>query len=159
MAEASHTDTPPVNVSEYLEYLQSIGLTDSDFPAVQPVMQKPIWDQFEPGAGPEALAHLIERHREADHRFHVEGGSWTNDISWVHGYESVLGPMEAASSLFFRKVLEPHVPASDPRYRNALFHLLSSQTSCYRYWGEGLLGRLRPRICRRTTAILNHDFN
>ena len=158
MAEASLTDTPAVNVSEYLEYLQSIGLTDSDLPAVQPVMQKLIWDQFEPGAGPEALAHLIERNREADHRFHVEGGSWTNDISWVHGYESVLGPMEASSSLFSQRVLEPPVPASDPRYRNALFHLLSSQTSCYRYWGEGLWGDYGRELCRRTTAILNHDF-
>ena len=158
MAEASHSDTPPVNVSEYLEYLQTIGLTDGDFPAVQPVMQKRIWDRFEPGAGPEALAHVIERLREADDRFHVEGGSWTNDISWVRGYENVLGPMESSSSLFSQKVLEPQVPTSDPRYRNALFHLLSSQTSCYRYWGEGLWGDYGRELCRRTTAILNHDF-
>jgi hypothetical protein len=158
MAEASHSDTPPVNVSEYLEYLRSIGLTDGDFPAVRPVMQKRIWDHFEPGAGPEALAQVIERLRKADHRFHVEGGSWTSDISWVRGYENILGPMEAASSLFSQKVLEPQIPTSDPRYRNALFHLLSSQTSCYRYWGEGLWGDYGRELCRRTTAILNHDL-
>jgi hypothetical protein len=66
--------------------------------------------------------------------------------------------MEAASSLFSQKVLEPQVPTSDPRYRNALFHLLSSQTSCYRYWGEGLWGDYGRELCRRTTAILNNDF-
>ncbi len=158
MAEASHSDTPPVNVSEYLEYLQTMGLTDGDFPAIQPVMQKLIWDRFEQGSGPDALAHVIERLREADHRFHVEGGSWTSDISWVRGYENILGPMESVSSLFSQKVLRPQVPTSDPRYRNALFHLLSSQTSCYRYWGEGLWGDYGRELCRRTTAILNHDF-
>jgi hypothetical protein len=158
MAEASHSDTPPVNVSEYLEYLQTIGVTDHDFPAVQPVMQKLIWDNFESGTGPAALAHVIELLGKADHRFHVEGGSWTNDVSWVRGYDKILGPMEAASSLFSQKALEPQVPTSDPRYRNALFHLLSSQTSCYRYWGEGLWGDYGRELCRRTTAILNHDF-
>ena len=94
----------------------------------------------QPGAGPEALAQVIDRLHKADHRFHVEGGSWTSDISWVRGYENVLGPMESASSLFSQKVIERHVPTSDLRYRHALFHLLASQTSCFRYWGEGVRG-------------------
>ncbi len=55
-------------------------------------------------------------------------------------------------------VLEPGVSPGDPRYRNALFHLMTSQTSCYRYWGQGLWTDYGREICRRTTEILNHDF-
>jgi hypothetical protein len=88
----------------------------------------------------------------------VEGGSWTNDISWVRGYEHVLGPMEKASSDFYQKVLGNGVSTSDPRYRNALFHLLCSQTSCYRYWGSGIWTDYGREICRRLEAILQHDF-
>ena len=108
-------------------------------------MQKRIWDRFEPGAGPEALAQVIDRLEKADHRFHMEGGSWTSDISWVRGYENVLGPMEAASSLFSQKVLERQVPTSDPRYRNALFHLLSLADELLPLLGRRRLERLRPR--------------
>ena len=88
----------------------------------------------------------------------MEGGSWTNDISWVRGYENVLGPMEKASSLFNEKVLRRDISPGDPRFRNALFHLLCSQTSCYRYWGQGIWTDYGREICRRTEAILNHDF-
>ena len=46
----------------------------------------------------------------------------------------------------------------DPRYRNALFHLLTAQTSCYRYWGTGLWTDYGREFCRRTTDILKHDL-
>jgi hypothetical protein len=88
----------------------------------------------------------------------MEGGSWTNDISWVRGYESLLGPMHRLSSLFFEKAVRPGVPASDPRFRNALFHLLVSQTSCYRYWGQGPFVDYGREICRRGIEILTHEF-
>ena len=101
--EASWSDTPPVNVSEYLEYLDSIGIREEQFPAIQPIMQKRIWDRFQSGDGPEALEKVIEELRKEDHRFHMEGGSWTNNLSWVRGYESVLGPMEQVSALFSQK--------------------------------------------------------
>jgi hypothetical protein len=76
----------------------------------------------------------------------------------VKGYDSVLGPMEKVSSLFHEKVLKPKLPSSDLRYRKALFHLLSSQTSCYRYWGEGTWTDYGREICRRAEAILTHDL-
>jgi len=88
----------------------------------------------------------------------MEGGSWTSSISWVKGYDSVLGPMERASSHFFEKVLEPGISSNEPRYRNALFHLLCSQTSCYRYWGQGLWTDYGKELCRRVDQILEHDF-
>ncbi|MFZ1108471.1 MAG: phasin family protein [Rhodomicrobium sp.] len=156
MREASGSDCPAVNVSEYLEYLDAIGVRQEDFPHIQPIMQKRIWERFLEPAGPEALEKVIEDLRKEDGSFHMEGGSWTNNLSWVRGYESVLGPMEEASALFAEKTRG--VPASDPRYRNALFYLLTTQTSCYRYWGSGIWTDYGRELARRTTDILKYDF-
>ncbi len=156
--EASGSDTPLVNVSEYLDHLAGVGISERDLPEVQPLHQKRIWERFRPGDGPDALARVIEDLKREDHRFNVEGGSWTNNLSWVRGYENVLGPMEEASALFFEKALQPAVPTREHRYRNALFHLLTSQTSCYRYWGQGLWTDYGRELCRRTIDILRHDF-
>ena len=158
MAEASRSRCPPVNPTEYLEYLESIGITEADFPAVQPVMQSRIWDRFTDGAGPEALGKLIEDLEKEDDRFLMEGGSWTNNISWVRGYEHMLRPMQTASALFAEKVLSRNIPTSEARYRDALFHLLVTQTSCFRYWGEGIWTDYGRELCRRATKILKRDF-
>jgi hypothetical protein len=158
MSEASTSQTPPMNVTEYLEHLEAIGVTESHFPAVRPVGQKRLWDRFESGAGPEAMANVIHTLEQEDGRFHMDGGSWTNNISWVKGYGSVLGPMQAASALFAEKVLARGVPTSDPRYCNALYHLLTTQTSCFRYWGEGAWTDYGRELCRRTVEILERDF-
>jgi hypothetical protein len=154
--EASGSDTPPVNVSEYLEYLDAIGLREEHFPTIQPTLQKRIWERFPQPAGPEALEKVIEELRKQDGRFNMEGGSWTNNLSWVRGYGDVLGPMEQASALFSEKTRG--VPTSDPRYRNALFYLLTTQTSCYRYWGSGVWTDYARELCRRTIDILRFDF-
>jgi hypothetical protein len=156
--EASGSDVPLMTASEYLEHLFASGIREADLPVLQPIKQKQIWDRMKPGAGPEKLAQVIEEARKADHQFHMEGGSWTNSISWVRGYENVLGEMEKASSLFYEKVLQPGVSPNDARYRNALFHLMTSQTSCYRYWGQGLWTDYGREICRRATEILTNDF-
>ncbi len=158
MRECSGSNTPVMNATEYLEHLFALGIQEKDLPTLQPVCQKRIWDRFKPGEGAERLAQVIEQLRKEDHRFQMEGGSWTNNISWVRGYENLLGPMEKTSSLFYEKVLKPAVSPSDPRYRNALFHLLCSQTSCYRYWGQGMWVDYGREICRRLEAVLTHDF-
>jgi hypothetical protein len=88
----------------------------------------------------------------------MEGGSWTSNLSWVRGYESVLGPMENLSVLFNTRVLNRVSSTAEHRYRNALFHLMTSQTSCYRYWGEGLWTEYGREICRRGEQIINNDF-
>jgi hypothetical protein len=111
-----------------------------------------------PGDGPDRLAAVIEQLRGEDGRFNMEGGSWTNNISWVHGYDRVLAPMDEASSLFHERVLGKAVPADDPRYRNALFHLLTAETSCYRYWGEGIWTDYGAELARRTIDIVTHDL-
>jgi hypothetical protein len=156
MREASGSDTPPVNVTEYLEYLATLGIREQDFPAIQPIMQKRIWDRFQGQTGGEALDKVIEELRKEDGRFHMEGGSWTNNLSWVRGYGNVLGPMEQASALFAEKTRG--VDPSDHRYRNALYYLLMTQTSCFRYWGSGVWTDYARELCRRTVAILQHDF-
>jgi len=154
--ESSRSETPLMNVTEYLEHLFASGITTDDLPAIQPLFQKKIWDRFTPGAGRGTLEAVLGSLRN-EGGFHVEGGSWTSDISWVKGYGDLLGPMEHVSSLFDEKAGRGVSPG-EWRYRNALFHLLSSQTSCYRYWGQGRWTDYGREICRRAQAILEHDF-
>jgi hypothetical protein len=156
--ECSGSTTPLMNVSEYLEDLFAAGIREEDLPVLQPLFQKRIWDRFRPGRGDGELSRVIEDLRREDGRFHVDGGSWTNSISWVRGYDALLGPMERVSSLYYEKVLKPRLPANEQRYRNALFHLMVSQTSCYRYWGQGIWLDYGREICRRATEILMNDF-
>jgi hypothetical protein len=156
--ECSGSETPAMNVTEYLEHLAARGIREKDYPLLQPLFQKRIWDRIQPGAGPEKLARTITELSNEDNRFHVDGGSWTNNISWVRGYENLLGPIEKASSHFYEKVIQQQIPTHEQRYRNALFHLLCSQTSCYRYWGSGLWTDYGREICRRLEAILTYDF-
>jgi len=158
MREASDSDCPPMNVSEYLEMLAAAGITSGDFPAIQPLLQKRIWDRFQ-GGGPEAMASLIKELRKDDKTFHIEGGSWSPHISWVRGYENVLTPMQEASELFAKAVIAPGIPTSDPRYRAALFHLLISQTSCFRYWGQGLWTDFGLELCWRTIDLITREFS
>ena len=156
--ECSASVTPIMNVTEYLEHLFAMGVEEGDLPVLQPLFQHRIWQRMAPGDGPNRLGQVTEELRNEDSRFHVEGGSWTNDVSWVRGYNHVLIPMERASSLFHERVLNRHIPTGDPRYRNALFHLLTAETSCYRYWGQGTWTEYGSEICRRAIDILTHDL-
>jgi hypothetical protein len=158
VGESSGSDTPLMNVSEYLTQVFAMGVSPSDLPVVQPIWQKRIWDRLGGRRGPEPLEQVIGELRREDSRFNMEGGSWTNNISWVNGYEALLGPIDRVSALFFQRVLAPNIPSSEERYRNALLHLLASQTSCYRYWGQGIWVDYGLEICRRATDILVHDF-
>lgn len=156
--ESSGSETPILNVSEYLEQLENLGIQEAILPALQPRLQKRIWDRFQPGDGAERLAKVIRQLKQEDSRFSTEGGSWTNNVSWVKDYDKVLDPMQQASVHFFEKVIQPRVSSNEPRYRSALFHLLCSQTSCYRYWGHGIWEDYGREICRRLEDILRYDF-
>jgi hypothetical protein len=94
-----------VNVTEYLEQLFATGIRPDDLPVIQPLYQHRIWQQLAPGDGPDRLAEVIDQLRREEGRFHVEGGSWTSDRSWVRGYDRVLLPMEQASAVFHERVL------------------------------------------------------
>jgi hypothetical protein len=154
MREASGSDTHVVNATEYLEYLDALGIREQDLPTIQPIFQKRIWDRMGSMSGPDELEKVIQQLRKEDNRFSMEGGSWTNNISWVRGYGDVLAPMEQVSAQFDQTMSK--VSPSDPRRRNALFHLLSTQTSCYRYWGQGIWTDYARELCRRTTEIIQN---
>jgi hypothetical protein len=156
--EASGSPTPLMNVTEYLEHLWATGVTEADLPVVHPLFASRIWAAMKPGDGPEKLSEVIAELKGADDRFHMDGGSWTSDISWVSGYDDVLIPMDRASSQFHERVLSKGVPPSDPRYRNALYHLLTAETSCYRYWGSGVWTDYGRELARRTAEIVSHDL-
>jgi hypothetical protein len=152
MRESSGSEVPPLGVSEYLDHLESLGITETDFPAIQPIFQHRLWQRYQAGSGPEKLAQVVADLKGEDARFHVEGGSWTNNISWVRGYDDVLRPMERASALFSQKFLNK-ISTSDTRYRNALFHLLAAETSCYRYWGQGIWTDYGRELAERAIRI------
>ena len=156
--EASGSETPLLNGTEYLEHVYAAGFSADDFPVIQPLHQHRIWERIRPGDGPDKLAAAIETIAREDSRFHMDGGSWTSNISWVRGYEDLLKPMEEASVRFNETVLAAGVPPTDPRYRQALFHLLTAQTSCYRYWGEGIWTEYGKEISRRALEILANEF-
>jgi hypothetical protein len=147
-----------LNGTEYLELLGAAGLSAGDFAPIQPLHQNAIWKRVGSKPSPDAVAKAIEEARRSDHRFNMEGGSWTNNLSWVRGYERVLDPMNQLSALFHQKLDGRTVDHRGHAYRNALYHNLVAQTSCYRYWGAGLWTEYAREICRRGTDILQHDF-
>lgn len=152
------TDVAVVKVSEYLDYLSECGVDAAYLPPLQPRGQKRIWERFNPGHGREKLAEVIDGLKKSDSNFAMDGGIWTNNPQWLRRNGNTLGPLEEVSALFFERVLKPGVPANEPRYRRALFHLLVSQTSCYRHWGEGLWMEYGREVCRRAKEIITQDF-
>lgn len=150
-------DVAVVNVSEYLDYLFSRGIGEADLPPLQPRAQRRVWEHFNPGDGREKLTEVIDGLRQSDSRFPMEHGRWTNDAAWTRRHRPDLEPTEEVSALFFERVLAPGIPASEPRYRRALFHLLVSQTSCYRHWGRRPWTDYSREVCRRTREIICHD--
>jgi hypothetical protein len=144
-----------MNGSEYLEALAALGVTEDDFPPVQPVSQHRVWAEITtpgPGAADRAIASL----RARDPSFNVDRASWTNDRSWVAGYQSVLEPVLQLSARFHDRWDAAGEDArADPAYRVSLLHLLLSQTSCFRYWGHGWWTDQAQEICRRGLESLN----
>ena len=150
-------EVPLMNVTEYLEHLFATGVNESDLPALQPVLQKRIWDRMKAGEGPGRLAQVIDELRREPGHFHMDGGSWTNNLSWVRGYEDVLAPMDRVSALFHERVTQDPGAFTGDQFRQALFHLLCSQTSCFRYWGQGSWTDYGREICRRATELLARE--
>jgi hypothetical protein len=162
-----------LNGTEYLELIEAEGWNPDQHPAVcQPVGQSLVWQRVPPGnTDPTAVERAIEALKRENHSFHMEGASWTNDRSWVRGYQDVLGPMYQLSALFHEK-LDPlldgrSAPTSaasrqtvtkEFRYRNALLHNLLLQSSDFRYWGQGAWTDYAREIYRRGESILRADF-
>jgi hypothetical protein len=147
-----------INGTEYLELLSAAGISERDFAPIQPLHQNAIWKRVGSHATPESVERAIADARQSDYRFNMEGGSWTNNLSWVRSYANVLDPMNDLSRRFHEKVDGHAINRNSQRYRNALLHLLVSQTSCYRYWGEGRWTDYAKEIIRRGNNILSCDF-
>ncbi len=147
-----------LNGTEYLEMQMAAGLNENDFDPIQPLFQHAIWQRVGPKPTPEAVSRAIEEARRSDHRFNMEGGSWTNNLSWVRDYGNVLDPMNKLSAQFHEKLDGRPIDRRSSAYRNALLHLMVSETSCYRYWGQGRWTDYAREICRRGSEILQHDF-
>jgi hypothetical protein len=146
-----------VNVTEYLEMIEQAGVRDSALPVCRPLHQGVVFHhikKWEPGAADKAIAAVQKENKN----FSMDGGSWTNNISWVHGYEDVLSSMTRLSAKFHQVLDNRPVDRNSRPYRNALFHLLTSQTSCFRYWGQGAWTEYGQELCRRGMDVLAHDF-
>ncbi len=163
--------------TEYLELIESAGCTPDDYPACQAVGQHQIWERVSPNnCTPDAIASAIEQLKQANPNFHMDGASWTNHLSWVRGYENVLTPMNQLSALFHEKVdpllqaesessndtlsgnQEQESVTKQSRYRTALLHNLLLQTSCFRYWGQGVWTDYARELYRQGETILRTAF-
>lgn len=148
-----------LNGSEYLALLAAQGVTTDHFPRCQAVHQHQLWRALgDSPITPERVAAAIARLEQTNPDFSMEGASWTNHLSWVKGYETVLQPMERLSAEFHR-IYDPLVAADpqvtqSPAYREALLYVLTSQTSCFRYWGSGRWTDYATTICDRGMARL-----
>jgi hypothetical protein len=146
------------NVTEYLELIEQAGVKEHMLPGCRPIHQGQLFariNKWEPGAADKALAEL-KRERP---NFNLEGGSWTNNVSWVKGYENLLTPMNQLSARFHEVIGRTRVDTNSQPYRNALYHLLMAETSCFRYWGQGIWTDRGRELCRRGNEILTHDFH
>jgi hypothetical protein len=150
-------DVVALNGTEYLELVEAAGVSPKDFPPIQPRFQHRVWKRYS-GGGREAFDRIVEDLKKQDHRFDMEGGSWTNNISWVKGYENVLTPIQQLSAQFHRAMEERNPDRNTPEYRQALVLLLCSQTSCFRYWGQGTWTDYAIEICRRGREVLERHF-
>jgi hypothetical protein len=146
-----------VNVTEYLELIEQAGVTERMLPPCRPIHQGLVFariTKWEPGAADKALAEI----KREQPNFSLEGGSWTNNISWVKGYENLLKPMEQLSARFHEVLDGRPIDKNSQPYRNALYYLLLSESSDFRYWGQGAWTDYGREICRRGAEILAHDF-
>ncbi|MCM8832043.1 MAG: glycosyl hydrolase family 57 [Candidatus Omnitrophica bacterium] len=147
-SEVGKTGTVAMNGSEYLEFVESYGINEKDFPPVQPVLQHKIWQnitRYYKNAADDA----IDKIKAIDPNFNLDKGSWTNDKSWVKGYEDVLSPINKLSVAFHKKFDKKRISKKNKKYQQALLYLLLSQTSDFRYWGSGIWTEYAKEIVRR----------
>jgi hypothetical protein len=148
--------------TEYLELIEAAGCAPESYPLCQPVGQYQLRQRvpsgdLKPGAVEEAITQL----KRENPNFRMEGGSWTNDRSWVKGYENVLTPMNQLSALFHQAVdplMGKESFTQQPRYRQALLYNLLLQSSDFRYWGQGVWTEYAREIFRRGENILRTEF-
>ena len=151
--------TVAINGTEYLEMLDAAGLSACDYPQIQAVQQHKLWQQLAEPVNAEMLEVAIAELQEREPSFSMAGASWTNNLSWVEGYANVLEPMTSLSAAFHQRFdsmveTDPTVTQTEP-YQQALLYLLLLETSCFRYWGQGVWTEYATEIHRRGLASLS----
>ena len=150
--------TAAINGTEYLELLESNGISSAAFPEIQAVQQHRLWQSLGDRPTPAGVDAAIATLKTAGDGFSMEGASWTSNLSWVAGYDNVLEPMNDLSARFHRRFDE--VVAADPSatgqrpYQEAPLHSLLLETSCFRYWGQGTWTDYARELFRRGEALL-----
>jgi hypothetical protein len=155
----NNAGTVAMNGTEYLELIEAAGVNPEDYPEVQAVQQHKIWQRVNlDKVTPEAVNNAIQELKANDHQFHIDGASWTNDLSWVKGYENVLEPMNKLSAMFhakFDRLVEQDASVTKREdYQEALLYNFLVQTSCFRYWGQGTWTDYARELYRRGEALL-----
>ncbi|MBF0425305.1 MAG: glycosyl hydrolase family 57 [Magnetococcales bacterium] len=158
MRDPSKPETPPLLVSEYLEQLFASGITSADLPVVVPRGHARIRERCAPGDGPEKLAATLAALVHEGGDFQLTGEGLSDAPFPIVGRVMIPEAVARLSALFHERVLRPGCDPREGRYRNALYHLLLTQTSCHRYEDPGRWGDYGRELCRRTREILIHDF-
>ena len=150
--------TIAMNGSEYLDLIKISGINQENFPVIQALGQNKVWEKIVGPVTPTAIEKAIIELKDEDQSFSMNGVSWTNKISWENGYENILEPMSKLSFNFHKKfdhliTKEPSITKSNI-YQEALLYLLVSQTSCFRYWGQGKWTEYAKTIIKKGEELL-----
>ncbi len=148
-----------LNGTEYLELIEATGLTPEDYPICQAVNQHKIWQRVDSGnVNSASVEKAIAELKTSDSQFHMDGASWTNNLSWVQGYENVLEPMNQLSAMFHEKydplVQQDPTVTQQSNYQEALLYNLLLQTSCFRYWGQGTWTEYARELYRHGETLM-----
>lgn len=158
-AGCGHGHTVAVNGSEYLELLEHSGISSEGFPKIQATQQHRLWQRVGEISNREMVSEAINDLKAIHSDFSMEGASWTNNLSWVKGYDNVLEPMKQLSADFHQHfdqkiAIDPSVTRTNS-YQQALLHVLLLETSCFRYWGQGIWTEYARNIHNRGKAMLS----
>ena len=157
-SQVDAVSTVALNGTEYLELLEATGVEASGYPKIQAIQQHKLWDNTDSPINPESIEAAISDLKETDHSFSMDGSSWTNNLSWIKGYENVLEPINSLSAKF-HQLFDPLVAKDSaitqtPQYQEALLYLLLLETSCFRYWGQGQWTQYATDIYDRGMKLL-----
>ena len=157
-SQVDPVSTVALNGTEYLELLEAAGVEASDYPKIQAIQQHKLWHNTDSPINPESIEAAISNLKETDPSFSMDGASWTNNLSWIKGYENVLEPINSLSAKF-HQLFDPLVTKDaaithTPHYQEALLYLLLLETSCFRYWGQGQWTQYATDIYDRGMKLL-----
>lgn len=151
--------TVAINGTELLKLLDEAGVNEAAYSKIQAIHQHKLWQKVGSSPTLEAIETAIEDLKNTDGHFSMAGASWTNNLSWVEGYENVLEPMNRLSARFHQTfdplVANNRAVRKSRPYQEALLHLLLLETSCFRYWGQGRWTDYASEIFRRGEAAIS----